>query len=598
MLGRPSRIVHEEAHRVNPTVGRTNVVITGVAEFSSGSISGGVEATAGSTERDGRQSHLSEGEREVENRVVGDQAVENLCKCRSVFTEGGTENSKKGDSKKGRSDDVGKDISIRICGRRCNTNVGRPGFGSKGCGRTCKNCRFHNCEGRTRAQHEINESVAEDYDRMKVLGPAMSDYGWPKTDIEAIDESLCYHSCRFQQSVGQVDISFYNKIPTIVNALERLYCSTKVRYTGWPRDFHKFIRESVDWNSSPGWPWKQQFPTNRDLFMFDGVNLSHERVLMVEAAVIQRWIDLEKGCKADPIHVFVKEEPHKKIKIKDKVWRLISGVGLTDSLVDRILYGNWLDKMIENWSEIPSKAGWTPQLGGFKWLAKAFRCKEPISIDKSSWDWTVNSWHVQVLMRLIPRMIFDRQYDGWDTVFNNRMLSLYGAGNVVFKPACGCEFTQLIDGIQKSGCLGTIAFNSILQVAIHLAAGGLEEDLIFSLGDDTVQERPKNIPLNLYQDNLRKTGAIVKETDEGWPIVFGGHVINETISLPSYTSKHMFQLLYLDERFGPETLESYRHLYALHDGVSDFLESLALRKYGPKDLLSREYLREWYLANE
>lgn len=430
---------------------------------------------------------------------------------------------------------------------------------------------------------------------MKRLGPEMDDFVWPETNMEAVDDSLCFHSRRFLESLEMVDSALFEKLPLIVNSLERLYCCTKVVYGGWPQNFEKLIRDKVEWKSSPGWPWKKWYPTNKDLFMFDGVRCAPERVAMIETAVRIRWNELVEEPKADPIHTFIKQEPHKVAKAKNKTWRIISGVGLTDTLVDEILFGNWLDKNIKEWPKIPSKPGWAPQLGGFKWMAKAFRGKNPICIDKSSWDWTVNAWDVSLMMRLVPRMVFNRTIE-WDAVFRNRMIVMYGAGYPIFKPSCGCEFVQLVDGIHKSGMKATITFNSIWQVGRHLAAGGSEEDLIFSMGDDTAQEEPPD--LNKYLEELKRLGAIVKEVDEGWPITFAGHYIDEKTCLPVYRSKHMFDLLHLEEKVGPETLESYRHLYALDDEMSLFLERLALRKYGPTDLLSREYLREWYMALE
>jgi len=430
---------------------------------------------------------------------------------------------------------------------------------------------------------------------MKELGPDMDDFCWPQADGKAVDESLCYHACRYREAQLGFDKENYKNIPRVVNVLERVYSCTKVVYNGWPTDFKKFVMDGIDWNSSPGWPWRRQYPTNRDLFGFDGIDTMPERLAMVETAVRQRWNSLLDFPACDPIFLFIKPEPHKRSKAEKQSWRLISGVGLTDSLIDRILYGNWLDEMIRRHKEIPSKAGWAPNGGGYKWLAKAFRGKTPISIDKSSWDWTVGPWHVQVLRSLLPRMIFKRNVE-WDRVFNNRFLACFGEGNPIFKPSCGCEFIQLVDGIMKSGMLGTIGFNSIWQVANHVAVGGSEYDLIFSLGDDTVQE--KMCDVQSYIDRMRGLGCIIKEYEIGFPIVFGGHSLTENGCVPAYVSKHMFLLKYLNEKVGPETLDSYRHLYALDDNVSAFLEDLALEKYGPSDLLSREYLRDWYMALE
>jgi len=392
-----------------------------------------------------------------------------------------------------------------------------------------------------------------------------------------------------------LDDTLLDSTTTIVQKIERQYCSTKVVWKGWPTNFKKFVMSSIDWNASPGWPWKKNYPTNRDLFLFDGVDLDSTRLAMIEQAVKLRWNDLLEGVSADPIFCFIKPEPHKISKAQRKAWRLISGVGLTDTLIDRILYGDWLDEMIKRWPEIPSKAGWSPQQGGFKWLAKSFRGRKPMSIDKSAWDWTVNEWHIAILELLVPRMLFNLS-DEWSTVFRNRMRALFHTGHPVFKMSCGCKFYQLVTGIMKSGTLGTIGFNSILQYADHLAAGGSEEDIFFSLGDDTVQEEVED--LALYLQNLRATGALVKEVEVGFPIKFGGHEIDEERSIPSYRAKHMFNLSYLEPRFAFETLDSYRHLYALDPEVGDFLEKQALSMFGPSKLLSRQYLREWYLSLE
>lgn len=419
----------------------------------------------------------------------------------------------------------------------------------------------------------------------------MSDYGWPDVTYEAVNESLCYHSRKHLEACNNFDARNFDAIDRVVRALERMYSSTKVVGSGVPEDWAKFIRENVDWDATPGWPWRKNFPTNRDLFGFDGVTVLVERVEMVRVAVLDRLNALLDGPASDPIYLFIKREAHKKKKIDNKSWRLISGVGLTDCLVDRILYGDWLDRMVENWLEIPSKAGWAPQKGGFIWMAKAFGNNVPVSIDKSAWDWTVQEWHVDVMEKLVPRMIFGRD-ENWDAMFHNRMTALFRSGNPVFKMACGCEFTQKVDGIQKSGCLGTIGFNSIWQVAIHLAAGGGEHDLIFSLGDDTVQEEPNEA----YYENLVGLGALVKEVDKGWPIKFGGHVITNGLCVPSYRGKHMFALKYLEPDVGFETLESYRHLYAMDDDVLPLLDDIVLSIFGPKDVMSDEYLKEWYLS--
>lgn len=431
---------------------------------------------------------------------------------------------------------------------------------------------------------------------MRVLGGKFEDeFSWPETDIAAIDESLCYHANKQANSIERLDLEYLKPVSYVVDQMELHYQTTKVVYTGWPQDFGKFIRENVDWNASPGYPWKKNYPTNRDLFGFDGVQCDPLRVAMVEMAVRTRWNELLEQPKADPIHCFVKPEPHKKSKVQKRSWRLISGVGLTDTLVDRILYGNWLDKMVKKWNEIPSKAGWTPSRGGYKWLVRTFGPRTPMSIDKSAWDWTVNYWHVSILEHFLPRMIVGRDVE-WNDVFRNRIQALFMAGYPVFKFQCGCEFTQLVTGIMKSGCLGTIGFNSLWQYASHVAIGGNPDSVFHALGDDTSQEEVSQV--ELYIQNLAKTGAEVKEVDIGYPLKFGGHEISFQGCKPAYRQKHLFSLLYAEEKVLRETLESYQYLYALDYQMLLFIQTMMVQIFGPESILSEEYLKNWYNALE
>ncbi len=420
----------------------------------------------------------------------------------------------------------------------------------------------------------------------------MAAYSWPETDSVAVDESLCYHARQFCKANEKYQP---DKLKPVLMTLEETYAPTKVIWSGWPKDFRKFVLDTVEWQSSPGWPWKSHYPTNKDLFLFDGVNVDPVRVAMVEDAVKRRWNELLEGPKADPIFLFVKPEPHKQSKVSKRSWRLISGVGLTDTLIDRILYGSWLDKCIEKWQEIPSKAGWAPQRGGYGWMSRCFRGKQPMCIDKSAWDWTVQEWHVELIEKLVPRMHFGIT-DDWRTVFANRMGALYRAGNPVLKTACGCEFVQLVTGIQKSGTLGTIGFNCIWQFADHLAVGGAADDVFFALGDDTAQEVVGNV--EQYLRDLEATGSLIKEVDFGFPLKFGGHEMSEGGCKPAYRQKHAYELRHLDKKNAFQTLESYRHLYALDDEFSRWLEQTCLNMFGPENLLSREYLRDWYIALE
>ena len=75
----------------------------------------------------------------------------------------------------------------------------------------------------------------------------------------------------------------------------------------------------------------------------------------------------------DPIKVFVKQEPHKMSKIKQERYRLISGVSLVDTLVDRLLL-QWLaQNVVEHVGETPSRIMISSIVGNFKLILEIRR---------------------------------------------------------------------------------------------------------------------------------------------------------------------------------------------------------------------------------
>lgn len=90
---------------------------------------------------------------------------------------------------------------------------------------------------------------------MRDLAPGFEEqFVWPESDVMAVDASLCYHSRQHAAAVSHLDVESLLPVGKIVDILEMVYSETKVFCQEWPKDFEKFIRNSVDWNASPGWP--------------------------------------------------------------------------------------------------------------------------------------------------------------------------------------------------------------------------------------------------------------------------------------------------------------------------------------------------------
>lgn len=361
----------------------------------------------------------------------------------------------------------------------------------------------------------------------------------------------------------------------------------------------EIIGSQIDMTSTPGIPWCKWGATNADLFRYDSKTgvCDPERVSMIVEQVKLKWEDLEQGkFKADPLNVFIKREPHKRSKLESKAYRLIMGVSVVDTIIDRLMFGDFLDKQIENYMELPTKVGMPLQGGNYKYLASTIQI--PLMSDKSSFDFTVQSWLIDLDIRLMCALrITPGEDDYWDAMMSARLESLHD--KVVIQ--CGLNgprFVQIVRGIVKSGSLFTIGFNSNKTCGQHVLAMLRlyiwMSVMPYSVGDDALQNRT-DIPgsIESYKQELERTGCIVKEIKTGKRCEFLGHEFDTETCVPVYNAKHAFQLLHM----GIETLKlsigSYQLLYAHHEAWLSALQSVALG-LGDEFFLSRSSVRLAY----
>jgi len=350
------------------------------------------------------------------------------------------------------------------------------------------------------------------------------------------------------------------------------------------------VLANLEWDSTPGIPLNKVATTNGELFGWNGVTIDQTKTRFVYKCVQLRWEELKTQPSLDPLNFFIKLEPHKLKKKVDKAWRLIHGVSIVDNLVSRILLGGFCDQLIEQYTKLPNKAGWSPASGGYKWLYNQLPLKK-LMADKSAWDFTMQGWVVQVFCAL-----FDRKFSSWSAetkiILGNHFAALFH----------GCVYTvgrfrvrQCAFGIMKTGSFLTIAFNSIAQVILHLLASfrsctNWKRTLPHALGDDTIQSAAVS---QNYLTELRQTGCIIKECEVSESCTFGGHVFNDRDCKPAYGSKHSWLLQHLDPETAKEAVESYQYLYALCPEQLAFIQSILLKLH-PGALRSTSFLAGWY----
>lgn len=306
----------------------------------------------------------------------------------------------------------------------------------------------------------------------------------------------------------------------------------------------------------------------------------------MKETVRARYDQLLRGeLYADPLNVFVKIEPHKLKKDQDGAYRLISGVSLVDTMVDRIIFGDLAERVLQTSTQTPSYIGWSPIRGGWRNIIGKFGSKPVVCLDKSSWDWTVVEWMVDAFTQFVLGIAVNPPR-WWKEMVRSRMILLYR--DAVFRFQDGTELRQGEWGIQKSGSFLTIIFNTVLQYILHVLADPEALDALMALlGDDSVQIKPED--LEDYIKRLEALGPIVKGCKTQHWVEFAGFAFTGLTCVPAYWKKHLFSLRYAENPV--ETLQSYQLIYA-HDPVMFEYLTNELVRYGPQHCVPRQWCLE------
>lgn len=326
----------------------------------------------------------------------------------------------------------------------------------------------------------------------------------------------------------------------------------------------------------------------------DGFRYDPTRIAYFKSLCYSRFSTLLSGkLEHDTVNVFVKQEPHKQEKLDNERYRLISGVSVVDTMIDRILFGPLARQVLGTVGCTPCMAGWTPVQGGYRLINALFDGDEVMSLDKKGWDWSVSRWIVeQWLMFVINLAVAPPQW--WIDLVILRFRALFV--ECIFEFQDGLQVKQPGIGIMKSGCFLTIILNSVGQSMCHYIVNRrlkrpMQEDEPIAMGDDTTQKKPPNV--EAYIRELRRLGVHPKEPKITPWIEFAGFVIHNGVCWPAYWRKHLYALKHVKDEFLAETLESYQTIYAHEPLMLAILQynirTLCPRVYTPVALLRRQF---------
>jgi len=311
--------------------------------------------------------------------------------------------------------------------------------------------------------------------------------------------------------------------------------------------FERVVR-NLDWTSSPGYPWLLQHTTNAAMFRVREGVPDQQALEAVWQVVMNRLVERD----SDPIRLFIKPEPHKEKKIVNKAYRLISSVSVIDQIIDGMLFGVMNERVIDNHLMLPGKVGWSPYVGGWKIMPAVGN----VSLDKSAWDWSVNSWIVQELLGLRIDLC-ENINQKWVDLATWRYKALYDKPE--FVTSGGLLLRQKQPGVIKSGCFNTIVDNSIAQDLLHVRVcveSGCEVGDLMSMGDDTTQ---RDFSWRKQYEVLLGQYCHLKSSVERTE--FAGHRFERSFIEPLYKGKHAYNILHLDDKNGQEIAASYALLY-------------------------------------
>lgn len=312
---------------------------------------------------------------------------------------------------------------------------------------------------------------------------------------------------------------------------------------------------------------------NSDVFKYDPVTgCDPTRVEYVRATVLERIEALRNDSYADPLKVFIKKEPHKISKIQDGRLRLISAVSLVDALVDRILFGWLLRRALSTVGKTPCLLGWSPVRGGWRYIYQRFGDRPVACLDKSSWDWTVQKWLVQLWFKFVVGLAVNAP-DWWLQLAAERFEHLFCTSNFFF--ADGTIVKQKHPGIMKSGCLLTLILNSVGQSLLHYVAAlrlnmSPTRHQPISVGDDTTQISFEQ--LQEYVREIEKLGAKVKGFKVRNWVEFCGFAFAGGTCIPAYWEKHLFKICYGNIE---DKITSYQAIYANEPVMFKYMNGIA-----------------------
>nr|WDV81967.1 MAG: RNA-dependent RNA polymerase [Solemoviridae sp.] len=354
----------------------------------------------------------------------------------------------------------------------------------------------------------------------------------------------------------------------ILHQSERVYAKVRWRIDDDFFTYDHFERTLgyLQGTSSPGYPYLKNGTTITDYFG------TCDRYRWDEGRKRELWSDVKNIFDREVLfRVFIKPEPHKEQKRKEKRWRLIFSSPLHFTVLGHMLFGPMRELELDSWLDIPSSYGQSIMHGKWK-LTRAMITERNlrVSVDKSAWDINAPGWVFRTKLELRTRLCANMNQQ-WLQYAEYYYEQAYEHSKIIMED--GGVYQQQIDGIMKSGLATTIDDNSTAQYFIHALASNRSNTPIgeiLCVGDDTIQQTDNQE----YWEQIAIAGAKVKEVTKDTR-EFVGMRFEDHGLFPNYTAKHLYTLSHVALEDLPQTLTSYACLYTYHPTMSKLIREIA-----------------------
>lgn len=244
---------------------------------------------------------------------------------------------------------------------------------------------------------------------------------------------------------------------------------------------------NINGDASPGVPYAQLSRDNKNLFLkYENLifEMVYDRIQRIRRSHISQdpRVNVD-NLLVDPVRVFVKDEPHTKVKVAQGRWRLICSVSIVDKLIETMIHSTANNWMIQNWKKIPQKPGMGFIFDDAADLKKyVLSFSKPVSTDVSGWDWSVRPWLLEADFEFRADYLHSMSGEVRDFVHKFNKLQMFS----VYQFSDGDMQMLTVPGMQNSGRYCTSSSNSTMRAIVAHVVGSRK---CCTMGDDCVEER-------------------------------------------------------------------------------------------------------------